>query len=89
MGRLNPRGENKIQGKNGDKRKGENRKSHREEEDIGTQTEAARQSRAALHVTERKEESSTECFNDWGRRGYDDSIPGEITKTTPSGGKTT
>ena len=38
--------------------KGENRKSHREEEDIGAQTEAARQSRAALHAT-RKDESST------------------------------
>ena len=25
-----------------------------------------------------------ECFNDWRGRGYDDSVPGEVTKTTPS-----
>ena len=30
-----------------------------------------------------------ECFNDWGGRGYDDSVPGEVTKTTPSGDRTT
>ena len=28
-------------------------------------------------------------FNDWGRRGYDDSFPEEVTKTTPSGNRTT
>ena len=26
-----------------------------------------------------------ECFNDWGGRGYDNSVPGDGTKTTPSG----
>ena len=30
-----------------------------------------------------------ECFNDWGGRGYDDSVPGEVAKTTPSGDRTT
>ena len=33
--------------------------------------------------------STGECFNDCGGRGYDDSVPGEVTKTTPSGDKTT
>ena len=33
--------------------------------------------------------SSTELFNDWGGRGYDDSVPGEVTKTAPSGDRTT
>ena len=27
----------------------------------------------------------SESFNDWGGRGYDDCVPGEITKTDPSG----
>ena len=30
-----------------------------------------------------------EGFNDWGGRGYDDFVPGEVTKTAPSGGETT
>ena len=30
-----------------------------------------------------------ECFNDWGGRGYDDSVPGAVTKTIPSGDRTT
>ena len=33
--------------------------------------------------------SSTEGFNDWGGRGYDDFVPGEVTKTAPSGDETT
>ena len=32
---------------------------------------------------------SAELFNDWGGRGYDDSDPGEVTKTAPSGDRTT
>ena len=28
-------------------------------------------------------------FNDWGGRGYDDSVPGEVTKTPSSGDRTT
>ena len=32
---------------------------------------------------------SFECFNDRGGRGYDDSVPAEVTKTTPSGDRTT
>ena len=35
-------------------------------------------------------ENGKECFNDCGGgRGYDDSIPGEVTQTTPSGDRTT
>ena len=30
-----------------------------------------------------------ELFNGWGGRGYDDSVPGEVIKTAPSGGTTT
>ena len=30
-----------------------------------------------------------ECFNDWGGRGYDDSVPVEVTKKKPSGDRTT
>ena len=30
-----------------------------------------------------------EGFNDWGGRGYDDFVPGEVTKTTPCGDSTT
>ena len=30
-----------------------------------------------------------ELFNDWGGRGYDDSIPGEVTKIAPSGNRIT
>ena len=30
-----------------------------------------------------------ELFTDWGRRGYDDSVPGEVTKTHSSGDRTT
>ena len=28
-------------------------------------------------------------FNDWGGRGYDDFVPGEVIKTAPSGDETT
>ena len=27
---------------------------------------------------------SRQGFNDWGGRGYDDFVPGEVTKTAPS-----
>ena len=30
-----------------------------------------------------------EGFNDWGGRGYDDFVPGKVTKTAPSGDGTT
>ena len=32
---------------------------------------------------------SREGFNDWGGRGYDDFVPGEVTKTAPSGDRPT
>ena len=30
-----------------------------------------------------------EGFNDWGGRGYDDFVPGDVTKTASSGDRTT
>ena len=30
-----------------------------------------------------------ELFNNWEGRGYDDSVPGEVTKTPSSGDRTT
>ena len=33
--------------------------------------------------------SMDECFNDRGGQGYDDSVTGEVIKTTPSGERTT
>ena len=30
-----------------------------------------------------------EGFKDWGGRGYDDFVPGEVTKTAPSEDETT
>ena len=30
-----------------------------------------------------------EGFNDWGGRGYDDFVPGKVTKTAPCGSETT
>ena len=30
-----------------------------------------------------------EGFNDWGGRGYDDFVPGEVNRTAPSGDRTT
>ena len=30
-------------------------------------------------------ECRAECSNEWGGRGYDDSVPGDGTKTTPPG----
>ena len=31
----------------------------------------------------------SEMFKDWEGRGYDDSVPGEVTKTASSGDRTT
>ena len=30
------------------------------------------------------DDAESEGFNDWGGRGYDDFVPGEVTKTAPS-----
>ena len=35
------------------------------------------------------EQATEESFNEWGGRGYDDSVPREVTKTAPSGDMTT
>ena len=59
MGRLNPRRETKIQGKNGDRERGGGGGSYKEEEIIGAKTEAAWQSRAAPPATKHSEQSST------------------------------
>ena len=39
--------------------------------------------------TLRQKQYSKEGFNDWGGRGYDDFVPGKVTKTAPSGDRTT
>ena len=44
---------------------------------------------AARHRQEKREATRLEGFNDWGGRGYDDFVPGEVTETAPSGDKTT
>ena len=38
---------------------------------------------------QRRPTSHSESLNDWEGRGYDDSVPGEVTKTAPSGDRTT
>ena len=38
---------------------------------------------------QKKESCITECFNDWGGRGCDDLVPGEVNKRTPSGDRIT
>ena len=45
----------------------------------------------ALTVSANKTETMCmpEGFNDWGGRGYDDFVPGEVTKISPSGDRTT
>ena len=39
--------------------------------------------------TVRRSTRLLDSFNDWRGRGYDDSVPGEVTKTIPSGDRTT
>ena len=39
--------------------------------------------------TGKKPNEVEEGFNDWGGRGCDDFVPGEVTKTAPSGDRTT
>ena len=48
------------------------------------------QSSNQLPVSPREESSisSDEGFNDWGGRGYDDFVPGEVTRTAPFGDET-
>ena len=36
----------------------------------------------------RDHQLTSESFNDWGGRGYDDSVPGVVTKTSPSEDRT-
>ena len=50
-------------------------------ENVGT-----RENRAAIKAVK---DLIKELFNDWGRRGYDDSVPGEVTKTPASGDRIT
>ena len=45
---------------------------------------------ASRAITDKStEEPEWRVFNDWGGRGYDDFVPGEVTKTTASGDETT
>ena len=53
------------------------------------QTEAELQAATgAVHAARQRLKMDTEGFDDWGRRGYDDFVPGEVTKTAPSGDET-
>ena len=42
-----------------------------------------------LHRDQKSLPQPGECFKDWGGRGYDDSVPGDDTKTDHSGDRTT
>ena len=44
---------------------------------------------SVLYFFVRRFHLTIKCFNDWRGRGYDESVPGEVTKTTPSGDRTT
>ena len=51
---------------------------------------SSRVSLLSVHTqTESGPDSRDEGFNDWGGRGYDDFVPGEVTKRSPSGDETT
>ena len=55
---------------------------------------SVRRNMLLIGITQQTEEYvssaySRESFNDWGGRGYDDSVPGEAPKTTPSEDRTT
>ena len=41
------------------------------------------------HNLAQRRDGALEVFNDWGGRGYDDSVPVEVTITAPSGDRTT
>ena len=43
---------------------------------------------AVLDMSRIQQTVVLEGFNVWGGRGYDDFVPGEITKTAPSGDET-
>ena len=45
--------------------------------------------RSARGLLDSEKRTKEEGFNDWGGRENDDFIPGEVTKTTPSGDETT
>ena len=59
VGRLDPRRETKVQGKDRDRERGKIAKNHKEEDNFGAQTEAARKSTAAPPATKQNEQSST------------------------------
>ena len=57
-------------------------------QDLQTQESAATK-RAMVRFRGAREKGAMEGFNDWGGRGYDDFVPGEVTKTAPSRDETT
>ena len=59
VGRLNQRHENKKEGKNGDRKRSKIEKVTERRKNIGAQTEAVRQSRAAPPARKQNKESST------------------------------
>ena len=42
-----------------------------------------------IHAPPSEKRLTSEGFNDCGERGYDDFVPGKVTKTAPSGDRTT
>ena len=57
-----------------------------------TMIQSAEKEKFACNQVERKLLDNIchlEGFNDWGGRGYDDFVPGEVTKIAPSGDETT
>ena len=44
---------------------------------------------SAAETAARGDVVATELFNDWGGRGYNDSVSVEVAKTVPSGDRTT
>ena len=49
----------------------------------------ARQPRLAMEADGSADTKTHESSNGWGGLGYDGCLPGEVTKTTPSGDRTT
>ena len=68
----------------------------------GGEREEGGRSSGKMHGTPQKEGSYSDNYrgislvafagmegsNDWGERGYDNFVPGKVTKTAPSGGRT-
>ena len=54
-----------------------------------TELDGHRHERPRMNHSKYRTGMQSECFNDWGGRGYADFVPEEVTKTTPCGDRTT